>query len=143
MLIPRIHARKAVLIGLASSALPAFVLALWLNVRTQPYPRGVQFRAPHQAALLALIDAVWFRPDAPLTLGRLPKSWIPVVYAQSCSTPLCNGTTGEETNVGCPNCGSGYNWQNCVPSVQSAYCSQSINSCGCQRATNSKCNPIN
>lgn len=143
MLFPRIHAMKVGRIALASSVLPALVLAFWLNVRTQPYPRGAEFRAPHRSALVAAVDAVWFRPDGPLILEKLPKSWIPTVYAQTCTTPICNFTVGEEINVACSNCGSGWYWQNCAPSGQNTYCEQKLNNCGCQRATNSKCNPPN
>lgn len=133
--------RTLSLAGLVAGA--SITSVAWLSVQQRPYPRGVQFRAPHQRTVYAAINRVWFRPYAPPILERLRVAWIPTVYAQSCTTPLCNFTVGEETNIACPTCGPTFYWQNCVATNQNKYCSQSMNNCDCQRAANSKCNPIN
>ena len=135
--------RNLVFVGLIASASIALALGVWLNGQPQPYPRGAQFRAPHQRALASIVDRVWFRPYGPPILEGVSGSWLLTVHAQTCSTPICNGTTGEETNIPCSTCPGSFYWQNCVQSNANTYCSEAINNCGCKRATNSKCNPAN
>ncbi len=135
--------RNLVFAGLIAGAFTVLGSVAWLNGQPRPYPGGVQFRAPHQRTFAALVDRVWFRPYGPPILEGLRGSWLLTVHAQTCTTPICNFTIGEETNISCPKCGASFYWQNCVPSNANTYCSQAVNNCGCQRATNSKCNPPN
>jgi hypothetical protein len=120
----------------------------WLLAGQRPYPRQVQFRAPHRGTLAATIDAIWFRPDSPRIFEFLPESWIPVVYAQQCSTHICNGYAGYETNAACAGCGAGWYNQLCTIVTYNSWCEQNNTTCPgggiCIRATSTtKCNPPN
>ncbi len=135
----------SLLLGLAGGS--------WLLTRQRPYPRGVQFRAPHQPILAAAIDAVWFRPYNPPILAKLPQSWIATVYAAGVMPPpcpvkqICNNLTGGESNSKCTGYCAGMFDQFCEPTTANSYCSQASTSCGsggtCIRASNSSCNPPN
>jgi hypothetical protein len=146
MLISRRCIKNFTLAGLTSGVLLILASGMWLHAQPRPYPRSVQFSAPHQGILFAAIDAAWFRPYNPPIFESLPKSWIPTVYAQQCGTPICDGLVGATTNDVCPLCTPGtWYWQNCVESLTNSYCSQSVNNCSCQRVdqSTSKCNPPN
>jgi hypothetical protein len=137
--------RKRLILATACVGLAWAVSVTSLLTRQRPYPRGVQFSAPHRGVLSATLDGIWFYPYGPAIVGRLPQSWLPTVYAQSCSTPLCNYFTGEETNFACPGCPSGFYNQQCATTSKASYCTTHATTCtgggSCTRAdSTTNCN---
>jgi hypothetical protein len=134
--------------ALACGVLFVCAVGIWLLAGQQPYPRHVQFRAPHRGVMAAMIDLIWFKPSSPPILRLFPQSWIPVVYAQECGTPNCNNQTGYQTTVPCLGCGSGWFNQGCQYTPKNSYCTTQDTNCPgggtCTRLPNNttKCNPV-
>lgn len=146
MLTARKYMKRLALSALVCGVLFMCAVGGWLLAGQRPYPRHVQFRAPHRGTLAAMIDAIWFGPNRPRIFEFLPESWIPVVYAQQCTTPICNYLVATQSESQCPpSCGSGFYDQFCEPTVNNSYCTQTDALCTggyhCFRASNSKCNP--